>query len=190
MKHKVKKHCKNFLYILGIFFLIFNFLFFLNKEFRFNIAVRLIVLANVNPIHERYYDVNIWDDNIHITKKIHTYYEDKNKFIVYERDKRFERMKIALQTSLDINEAIYKLQRSEFWCNSIRAVYIDSDTYVKGGLTTLSVGTGHGSYEINEDTDYSYEEKWVIVRDYNNSELRDEFEKIVLKYDGYSFQKE
>lgn len=146
------------------------------------------MLTNVNPFHERYYDVSIWDDNIYISKEIYTYYEDRNEFIVYERDKRFERMKKSLQTSMDINEAIYKLQRSDFWCDNIRAVYIDSDTSVRGGLATLSVGTGHGSYEIGTDVDYQYEKKWVIVRDYTDKELRGEFEEIVLKYDGYTFQ--
>lgn len=145
-------------------------------------------MTNVDPFHERYYDVSIWDDNIYITKEIYTYYENRNKFIVYERDKRFERMKKSLQTSLRINEAIYKLQCSDFWRDKKRAVYIDSDTYVGGGLATLSVGTGHGSYEIGDDVDHTYEGKWVIVRNYTDKELREEFEEIVLKYDGYTFQ--
>jgi len=150
--------------------------------------VRFIVLTNVDPFHERYYDVSIWDDNIYIAKEIYTYYEDRNKFIVYERDKRFERMKKSLQTSLKINEAIYKLQRSDFWCNDIRAVYIDSDTSVSGGLAAISVGTGHGSYEIGDDADHTYEGKWAIVRNYTDKELRKEFEEIVLNFDGYTFQ--
>lgn len=188
MNNNAKKFIKIFSRILGIVLLFFIILFFFNKEFRFNVAVRFIVLTNVNPFHERYYDVSIWDDNIYISKEIYTYYEDRNEFIVYERDKRFERMKKSLQTSMDINEAIYKLQRSDFWCDNIRAVYIDSDTSVRGGLATLSVGTGHGSYEIGTDVDYQYEKKWVIVRDYTDKELRGEFEEIVLKYDGYTFQ--
>lgn len=165
-------------------------MFFLNKDFRFNVAVRFIVLTNVDPFCERYYDVSIWDDNVYISKEIYTDYEEGNGLKIYERNKRFERLKKSLKTSLKINEAIYKLQCSDFWCDSKRAVYIDSDTYVGGGLTDLSVGTGHGSYETGTDLDFTYEEKWVIVRNYTDKTLLEEFEEIVLKYDGYKFYTE
>ena len=175
------------LVIIMIFFLI---IFFLNKEFRFNVAVRFIVFTNVNPFCERYYNVSIWDDNIHIKKQIYTYYKDENEFILYEKNKKFERMKKSLQTSLKINESIYNLQCSDFWSDNKRAIYIDSDSYVGGGLATLSVGTGHGSYEIDTYVDLSYEEKWVIVRNYIDKELQKEFEQIVLRYGGYEFKVE
>ena len=74
-----KKKCKrNFSPILRIVLLFFIFLFFVNKDFRFNVAVRFIVLTNVNPFCERYYDVSIWDDNVYISKEIYTDYEEGN----------------------------------------------------------------------------------------------------------------
>jgi len=57
----VKKRIKIFLVISGTVLLSFLILFFSNKEFRFNIAVRFIVLTNVDPFHERYYDVNCFE---------------------------------------------------------------------------------------------------------------------------------
>ncbi len=139
MNNTAKKRIRIFLLILIIVLLFFIFLFFFNKDFRFNVAVRFIVLTNVDPFCERLY----------ISKEIYTDHEEGIWLKIYERNKRFERLKKSLQTSLKINEEIYKIQCSDLWCDNKRAVYIDSDTYVGGGLTDLSVGTGHGSYETS-----------------------------------------
>ena len=174
-KNKSKKHKALFI-ILGIILLIFSILFFCNKEFRFNVAVRFIVLTNVNPFYERYYDVSIWDDSICITKKI--YGAENNSY------------KAALRSALVINEKIYKLQRSDFWCDNIKAVYIDSDTYLMNPARSISVGTGQGSYFYYGEYPVFIEEgKWVIIR-YLDETVKDECEAIVLEYDDYEFKVE
>jgi len=176
LKKTTIKH-KKLTVIFGIAVLVFLLLFIFNKEFRFNTALRVIVLTNSNPACERVYSIDVWEDNIYIKKKI------------YSNEKLYkENYKAALISSLIMNEKIYKLQRSDFWCNDIKAVYIDSDTYLKGGLSKISVQTGYGHYDMGASTVCS-EGKLATIR-YQDPEFTEECEKIVSEYDDYDFFRE
>ena len=178
--NKSKKHKALFI-ILGIILSIFSILFFCSKEFRFNVAIRFIALIHLNPLSEIIYSIDSNEDSIIITKYIvssNDIDEQKNKY------------KISLTSSLKTNDAIYEMQRSNFWCDNIKAVCIDSDTYLMNPARSISVGTGQGSYFYYGEYPVFIEEgKWVIIRHLDET-VKDECEAIVLEYDDYEFSRE
>lgn len=169
------------LFIVVVFLLLFVFV----KGLRYSAAIRFLAVTSVDPFRERIHSVDIADDFIIIRKVFKTNPSDRDKTM--SDLEHYEIYETALESSIKINEKIYGLQRLKFFCDSPKAVYINSDSYFTGGLTPVSVGTGHGSYEIG--VEISAEGKWAIVR-YLSKNVKKECEKIVSEYDNYEFYTE
>ena len=162
------------------------FLFIFSKEFRLNFAVRIIALGNIDITNELIWSVHVEDDYICIEKII--FPSKANSQDVHMDDlSDYEPFKKSLRSSIKLNDKIYALQRSDFWCNKKRAVYIFSDTCVDQGPTAISVGTGQASFMRFYDTEDSVEGKWADI-EYLSVNAKNECRDIVAQNDGYVFR--
>lgn len=158
---------------------VFLILFFVWKDFRLYVAIRYKLLTTIDPLCEYVNDIYIGDDHIYISKGIRDI-----KIIDYP-----DQYSVAIKASLELNDYIYSLQQSDFWCDSPRSVYIESDEF-RGGLSSVEVGTGYGTDHLSYKDghigmdDYNLQGKWVTIR-YFSDDFNENTKSDISAYENY-----